>query len=125
MDTLQATLADSATYVRYLRKRVLELELEHSRQSAARTMAGQMEDRTASQTHQEGVFSLGRIKAAIVKAVQEACACQEDERRRRLKQLQLRWHPGVKIGCWYMEHLRNISYYWSLIFEVVGLHQTL
>ena len=94
MDTLQATLADSATYVRYLRKRVLELELEQSRHSAARTMSGQQDEGGSLTGQQDGVFSSVRIKAAIVKAVQEACACQEEERRRRLRQLQLRWHPG-------------------------------
>ena len=40
MDALHATLTDSAVYVRYLRKRVLELELEQSR-SAARSLLGQ------------------------------------------------------------------------------------
>lgn len=34
MDAMQATLADSAVYVRYMRKRVLELELEQSRNHA-------------------------------------------------------------------------------------------
>jgi hypothetical protein len=34
MDALQATLSDSAVYVRYLRKKVLELELEQARNSA-------------------------------------------------------------------------------------------
>ena len=52
MDALHATLADSAVYVRYLRKRVLELELEQSR-SAARSLLGQW-DATPQPAASEG-----------------------------------------------------------------------
>lgn len=44
-----------------------------------------------------GVFSMSGIRAAIDKAVQEASQCDEEEKRRRIKQLQLRWHPD-KVG---------------------------
>lgn len=45
MDAMQATLADSAVYVRYLRKKVLELEVEATR-NAARSL---LRDDTATQ----------------------------------------------------------------------------
>lgn len=41
-----------------------------------------------------GVFSLSSIQAAISTAVKEAGGCEQEERRRRIRQLQLRWHPG-------------------------------
>ncbi len=43
---------------------------------------------------QAGAFNLSNIRASIVHAVDEAYQCDEEERRKRLKQLQLRWHPG-------------------------------
>mmetsp|Transcript_15584 Transcript_15584/g.33804 ORF Transcript_15584/g.33804 Transcript_15584/m.33804 type:complete len:277 (+) Transcript_15584:130-960(+) len=92
MDAMQATLSDSAVYVRYLRKRVLELEMEHTR-NAARSMLGGDRSHGSEGSQAGGVFSLHSIKTAIQEAVQDACKCDEDEKRRRLKQLQLRWHP--------------------------------
>jgi len=42
-----------------------------------------------------GVFSLPAIKAAVQEAVKEACACEDEAKRRQmLRQMQLRWHPG-------------------------------
>ncbi|KXZ43143.1 hypothetical protein GPECTOR_100g15 [Gonium pectorale] len=94
----QATLADSALYVRYLRKRLLELELAAARQQQERQQekgasraAGA--DAGAKDAAGPGVFSLASIRAAITAAVAEAAACGEEERRRRVRQLQLRWHP--------------------------------
>lgn len=37
-----------------------------------------------------GAFSMTSIRAAVQAAVKEACACEDDEKRRRLRQLQLR-----------------------------------
>ena len=93
MDALQATLSDSAVYVRYLRKRVLELELEQSRNAAFSILNNSMPKAQQQLTKQEGAFSLDSIKAAIETAVEEACGCPEDERKKRIRQLQLRWHP--------------------------------
>ena len=44
-------------------------------------------------------FSLAAIKASIHKAVQEAGGCDAEERKKRIRQLQLRWHPGMR-GEW-------------------------
>lgn len=41
-----------------------------------------------------GPFSLTSIRASITKAVQEAGACDAAECKKRIRQLQLRWHPG-------------------------------
>lgn len=46
----------------------------------------------------QGAFSMSSIKAAICHAVEEAFKCSEEDRRKKLKQLQLRWHPG-KLAC--------------------------
>ncbi|KAL6747108.1 hypothetical protein V8C86DRAFT_2919843 [Haematococcus lacustris] len=72
---------------RYLRKKVLELELQNSRQAA----------QSASQPSKggdgAGVLCLNNIRKQITAAVQEAYSCDEDEKRKKLRQLQLRWHP--------------------------------
>ena len=81
MDSLQATLADSAVYIRYLRKRVLELELEQSR-TAASLHLNNSTLKAQQQTMQEGAFSLNSVKAAIETAVKEACCCSEDEKKK-------------------------------------------
>uniref|UniRef100_A0A7S0WPS9 J domain-containing protein n=1 Tax=Chlamydomonas leiostraca TaxID=1034604 RepID=A0A7S0WPS9_9CHLO len=88
MEAMQATLQDSAIYVRYLRKKVLELEIESSR-NAARALSGGGAGRDDAQ----GAFSMASIRASVQAAVREACECGEEEKRRRLRQLQLRWHP--------------------------------
>ncbi|KAG2431349.1 hypothetical protein HYH02_013339 [Chlamydomonas schloesseri] len=105
VDALQATLADSALYVRYLRKRLLELELQLARQQqqqhAASSDGGSGSGSGSSGGGASGagggggggVFSLASIRTAIQAAVAEAAACGEEERRKRVRQLQLRWHP--------------------------------
>ncbi|GAX79400.1 hypothetical protein CEUSTIGMA_g6841.t1 [Chlamydomonas eustigma] len=93
MDALQATLSDSAVYVRYLRKKVLELELEQARNLARAALNQQDLGSSQSGEAESGAFNMASIKAAIHKAVHEAGTCPEDEKRRRIKQLQLRWHP--------------------------------
>ncbi|GIL90549.1 hypothetical protein Vretimale_17499 [Volvox reticuliferus] len=88
VDALQATLADSAVYVRFLRKRLLELEL-----LAARQQQQQPGPADKGGGGSSGVFSLASIRTAIQAAVAEAAKCSEEERRKRIRQLQLRWHP--------------------------------
>lgn len=39
------------------------------------------------------MFSLKAIKASIEAAVQDAMRCDDAERKKRLRALQLRWHP--------------------------------
>ncbi|KAG2494179.1 hypothetical protein HYH03_007537 [Edaphochlamys debaryana] len=92
LDTLQATLADSALYVRYLRKRLLELELAAARQQQ-RAGGKEAERGSSGSAGAEAAFSLGSIRAAITAAVAEAAACGEEERKKRVRALQLRWHP--------------------------------
>ncbi len=41
---------------------------------------------------------MSSIKSAITAAVEEAYRCDAEERKKRLKQLQLRWHPGGRPG---------------------------
>ncbi|KAG1679664.1 hypothetical protein FOA52_006181 [Chlamydomonas sp. UWO 241] len=92
MDAMQATLSDSAVYVRYMRKRVLELELEQARGAVKDAMRA-ANGAAAEASGQDGVFSMASIKASIASAVADAAVCNEDERRKRIRQLQLRWHP--------------------------------
>ncbi|GFR53262.1 hypothetical protein Agub_g16044 [Astrephomene gubernaculifera] len=104
VDALQATLADSALYVRYLRKRLLELELAAARQQQQSQQQERQRQQSAGSKEGEGgegggsgggggVFSLATIRKAIQAAVAEAAQCGEEERRKRVRQLQLRWHP--------------------------------
>ncbi|PNW69894.1 hypothetical protein CHLRE_17g697200v5 [Chlamydomonas reinhardtii] len=105
VDALQATLADSALYVRYLRKRLLELELQLARQQQQQQQQQHQQQPTSDGGSGSGsasgggggggagVFSLATIRTAIHGAVAEAAACGEEERRKRVRQLQLRWHP--------------------------------
>jgi hypothetical protein len=51
-----------------------------------------------------GVFSLASIKASIQAAVAAAAQEPEAERKRRIRQLQLRWHPG---GCMLLQGLQD------------------
>ncbi|GIL61014.1 hypothetical protein Vafri_15436 [Volvox africanus] len=91
VDALQATLADSAVYVRFLRKRLLELELLAARQQ--QQQPGRTDKGGGGGGGGSGVFSLASIRTAIQAAVAEAAKCGEEERRKRIRQLQLRWHP--------------------------------
>lgn len=40
-----------------------------------------------------GAFSVAAVRAAITAEVREAAACDPEERRKRIRALQLRWHP--------------------------------
>ncbi|MEW5300309.1 MAG: hypothetical protein WDW36_003248 [Sanguina aurantia] len=94
LDGLQSTLTDSAVYVRYLRKKVLELEMANARM-AARAHAQEQRCNAPPPQHsvQEGSTSTASIRASVFAAVAEAFSCSEEERKRKLRQLQLRWHP--------------------------------
>ena len=48
-----------------------------------------------------GVFSLESIKEAVNRAVQEACKHDDEKRKQMLRQMQLRWHPGVLLLSFY------------------------
>lgn len=111
-DALQATLADSAVYVRYLRRRVADLELQEMLNATLRGGAARASPpppAAAAGAGSEkgdggGCFSLAAIKASIQSAVKEAYACDEEaEKRRRIKALQLRWHPDKH------QHLQELA----------------
>jgi hypothetical protein len=69
--------------------------MEISMQSQARNAAvQQQQQQQRDQQDRGGVFSLTTVKAAIQHAVEAAGSCEAEERRRRIRQLQLRWHPG-------------------------------
>jgi len=82
MEAMQATLADCAAYCRYLRNRCTELELETATLSRAQT-----------RTAEGDVFGLTKIKEAINSAVSDMGSLSESERKKQIRQLQLRWHP--------------------------------
>ncbi|KAK9808875.1 hypothetical protein WJX72_005565 [[Myrmecia] bisecta] len=89
IEALHATLADTAEYVHHLRSRALELELQNcvvsSRAARAEALA---EAQTTS-----GWLSLDKTRHAIVEAVQEASRLPLGQRKQKIRQLQLRWHP--------------------------------
>lgn len=81
-------------------QRVLELELEQSRMAASSTLSGRQWGQQQQLSAQEGAFSLSSIKAAIEAAVKEACACPDEEKKKKIRQLQLRWHPDKVCTGW-------------------------
>lgn len=99
VETMHATLADSALYVRQLRRRIAELEVmfqqrhQQQQQQYHQTLKQGPGGDGQQDKDQEGVFSLASIKASIATAVAAAAAEPEAERKRRIRQLQLRWHP--------------------------------
>jgi hypothetical protein len=48
----------------------------------------------------DSLLSLKTIRASIQEAVQEAAACEEGERKRRLRALQLRWCARLELPRW-------------------------
>eukprot|EP00879_Flechtneria_rotunda_P031689 GHRR01034642.1.p1 GENE.GHRR01034642.1~~GHRR01034642.1.p1 ORF type:complete len:260 (+),score=116.44 GHRR01034642.1:359-1138(+) len=90
IEAMQATLADSALYVRQLRRRVSELE-QHQQQHQQAANKQQQLDR--DRDRDQGVFSLASIKKSIQAAMAEAAAEPEAECKKKIRQLQLRWHP--------------------------------
>ncbi|KAI8466302.1 MAG: hypothetical protein J3K34DRAFT_524672 [Monoraphidium minutum] len=91
IDAMQATLADSALYVRQLRRRLLELEVRS--ESAAASAHAAAAAAARDQSEHSGAFSVASVRAAIQAEVRDAAACEPQERRRRVRALQLRWHP--------------------------------
>ncbi len=77
MDAIQATLADSAVYVRYLRKRVLELELDQARSAARSSLLGRGQHDTDQQ--KQGADS-GEIRAWLPLIIPEQPCCRRGRR---------------------------------------------
>ena len=95
-----AMLQDAAEHIRMLQDRTRRLEVaverllaenHHHQESAA--VAAAARERAA--TPRDGAFGMThtRTRAAIETAVREAAKLPEPERRRKLGQLRLKWHP--------------------------------
>ena len=87
-----AALADSAAYMQVLKRRNADLQLQVRALLAARDQNLAPPPPPAAEEG-SSVFGLAHIKAKIEAAVAEANACEESERKVRLKDLRLRWHP--------------------------------
>merc|ERR1711990_404615 len=107
---MRAQMEDTALYVADLKQRLRMMEkvashaiherdnaeaeaayfeqgAEAAFQYAARTQNAQVETASTS------VFSLKNVKESIEKAVSDMASLPEEEQRRKIKQLRLRWHP--------------------------------
>ena len=157
MQAMQAALLDSALYVRFLRAKVLELQLSDSRGGAhgahigfkcvsevsTRVLSGRGQcwpclqstccrnacassatlqhvegsnwqctcnDNSSLAGHSAGLekepmaFSFEKTKQAIKDAVREASGLEHHECQKRVKQLRLRWHPGVHQVAQHLQH---------------------
>ena len=87
-----AALADSAAYMQVLKRRNADLQLQVRALLAAREL-NLAPPPPPPADEGSSVFGLAHIKAKIEAAVAQANACEESERKVRLKDLRLRWHP--------------------------------
>ena len=86
-----AALADSAAYMQALKRRNAELQLQLRALLAERCQDSQRD--RAEESDDSGVFGFEHIRKKIEEAVAEANACDEAERKQKMKDLRLRWHP--------------------------------
>ena len=112
LHALQAQLEDAALYIASLKRRHSQLEMValsalHQRDEAAAEAAYYEQGaeaafeyaaRAADSAQSEpsggdGVFSMTNIQKSIENAVQGMAALPEEEQRKKIKQLRLRWHP--------------------------------
>lgn len=100
LDAYRASLAESSLYVRHLKARVAELEVAQARSSAAAAAraGGAAAAAASGRGDGDGVFSVAAVKAAVQAAVAEAGRCEPEERKKRIRALQLRWHPDKAGG---------------------------
>lgn len=84
MEAMQAALTDCATYCHFLRERCTELEAQTASLSSQASRSAQQDD---------GVFGLSSTREAIQKAVKATAGLSAGERKKQIRQLQLRWHP--------------------------------
>jgi len=100
LDAYRASLAESTMYVRHLKARVAELEVAQARSAAAAARAGSAGGGASAggRGDGDGVFSVAAVKAAVQAAVAEAGRCEPEERKKRIRALQLRWHPDKAGG---------------------------
>ena len=74
-----------------LKRRNAELQLQLRALLAERSQEGQRE--RSEDCEESGVFGFQHIRKKIEEAVAEANACEEAERKQKMKDLRLRWHP--------------------------------
>ena len=85
-------LADASLKNRALLQRVAQLE--RWREVASHVLDSKIDPPPPPPSSEtDGAFGLSRTKEAIEKAVKDAMALPEDERKRKLKQLKAKWHP--------------------------------
>ncbi len=109
---LRAQMEDAALYIASLKRRNAQMELAalsalHQRDEAAAEAAYYEQGAEAAFEYaanaarsvnsdtsgEDNVFSITNIKNSIEKAVQDMAALPEEEQRKKIKQLRLRWHP--------------------------------
>jgi len=86
LESTRAMLQDAMLHIDALRRRLVDGDLENMM-----LRANHRPPRTAAAS--DGVFGLTKTKEAIEKAVKEACALPEAERRKKINALRLKWHP--------------------------------
>lgn len=80
-------------YKQALKRRNAELQLQLRALLAERCQDSQRERERAEESEESGVFGFQHIRKKIEEAVAEANACDEAERKQKMKDLRLRWHP--------------------------------
>ena len=86
LESTRAMLQDAMLHIDALRRRLVDGDLENMM-----LRANHRPPRTPAAS--DGVFGLTKTKEAIEKAVKEACALPEAERRKKINALRLKWHP--------------------------------
>ncbi|EKX54293.1 hypothetical protein GUITHDRAFT_160620 [Guillardia theta CCMP2712] len=86
-----AALADSAAYMQALKRRNAELQIQLRTLLLERNQ-GKAEKAQASES-EDNIFGLAHIRSKIEEAVKEAAQLKESERKDKIKQLRIRWHP--------------------------------
>jgi hypothetical protein len=98
---MHAMLQDAGRYIEHLRSdnAILLANLQHARaesmsfaQAAAHAHAA-AEDIKASASREQGGFAMDNIKHSIETAVAEIQGLEEEDRKKQIKALRLRWHP--------------------------------
>ena len=94
-------LQDAGRYIEHLRSdnAILLANLQHARaesmsfaQAVAHAHAA-AEDIKASASREQGGFAMDNIKHSIETAVAEIQGLEEEDRKKQIKALRLRWHP--------------------------------
>lgn len=103
---MHAMLQDAGTYIEHMRNdiAVLQMNLQHARaetmsfaQAAAHAHAAAEDIKVAAAAEKQktnsGGFAMDHITKSIETAVEEIKEMPEDDRRKQIKALRLRWHP--------------------------------